>query len=433
MISAGLGETDITPIEPVPLAGFGRARTACHKGIHDRLAARCAFFRDGAESVALLSCEVIGLPAELCDRIRERIPASLALRPENVVVTATHTHGAPVLAGDYLDYFLDRAAEAVTRAHANLQPVRIKSGLGRHQEWMGFNRRNLETGFLPVDREVPFLMIEDGGGRLRGLVYNYPCHPSILGPDNLEVTADWPAYTAAAIREALGSEVCVVFLQGTSADINSGYNAGVSSLGVQIPTRNHETARASGETVARAILRAVPSADAMVDPSVRSISVPFELERIPPDGLPLARESVAKCSAEVERLVAGAAPAPAILMAKVESAYARFRVAALEENARRPSLRQVVAQTAFALGEAGFLCFPGEFFVQSGLQLRANSRFRTTFSVGIANDYLGYFPPADAMAEGGYEVACAKFTGETADRWTRTGCDLLNSLHTRLL
>jgi neutral ceramidase len=429
MLNAGFGSTDITPEHPTPLAGFGKARTVCHEGIHDRISANCVFFRNGNESVAVLSCEVIGLRAELCERIRERLPASLGLAPKRLVVTGTHTHGAPVLQGEYLDFFLDRAAAAVQAAHADLRPAVLKSGIGRHREWMGFNRRHLETGFLPVDREAAFLTIGEKDGSLRGLVFNYSCHPSILGPDNLLVTADWPAHTAAMLREALGKDLRVVFLQGTSGDINSGYNAGVSSLGVKIPTRTRETAKSCGETVARALLEAIPSSTPMPDPAIHFASVLREIERIPPDGLEAAREAVVKREAEVERLTAESAHSPAILMAKVEAAYAHFRVTALEENAARPALRETIRQTAFAIGAAGFLGFPGEFLVESGLQLKAASRFTTTFPLGIANDYLGYFPPANAFAEGGYEVACAKFTGETADSWTRSGSDLLNSLH----
>lgn len=429
MLNAGFGSTDITPEHPTPLAGFGKARTACHEGIHDRISANCVFFRNGSESVAVLSNEVIGLRAELCERIWERLPASLGLAPERLIVTGTHTHGAPVLQGEYLDFFLDCAAAAVQAAHADLRPAVVKSGIGHHREWMGFNRRHLETGFLPVDREAAFLTIGEKDGPLRGVVFNYGCHPSILGPDNLLVTADWPAHTAAALREALGKDLRVVFLQGTSGDINSGYNAGVSSLGVKIPTRTRDTAKSCGETVARALLKAIPFSTPIPDPAIRFASALREIERIPPDSLEAAREAVVKREAEVDRLTAESAHSPAILMARVEAAYAHFRVAALEENAARPALRETIRQTAFAIGDAGFLGFPGEFLVESGLQLKAASRFTTTFPLGIANDYLGYFPPSAAFAEGGYEVACAKFTGETADSWTRSGSDLLNSLH----
>jgi len=429
MLNAGFGSADITPENPTPLAGFGKARTACHEGIHDRISANCVFFRNGSESVAVLSCEVIGLRAELCNRIRERLPAPLGLAPERLVVTGTHTHGAPILRGEYLDFFLRRAAEAVVAAHADLRPALLKSGIGRHSEWMGFNRRHLETGFLPVDREAPFLTVGEKDGRLRGVVFNYSCHPSILGPDNLLVTADWPAHTAAALRGTLGKDLHVVFLQGTSGDINSGYNAGVSSLGFKIPTRTRETAKSCGETVARALLGAIPFSAPMPNPEIRFASALREIERIPPDGLEAARGAVVAREAEVERLAAGRAHPPAILMARVEAAYAHFRVAALEENAARPALREAIRQTAFAVGDTGFLCFPGEFLVEGGLQLKAASRFPTTFPLGIANDYLGYFPPSAAFAEGGYEVACANFTGETADSWTRSGSDLLNSLH----
>ena len=46
--------------------------------------------------------------------------------------------------------------------------------------------------------------------------------------------------------------------------------------------------------------------------------------------------------------------------------------------------------------------FPGEFFVEHGLRLKAESVVTNTLFVGYSNGHLGYFPTIKAAAQGGY-------------------------------
>ena len=49
--------------------------------------------------------------------------------------------------------------------------------------------------------------------------------------------------------------------------------------------------------------------------------------------------------------------------------------------------------------------FPGEFFVEHGLELKARSRIENTLFVGYCNRRLRYFPSIRATTEGGYGAA----------------------------
>ena len=51
---------------------------------------------------------------------------------------------------------------------------------------------------------------------------------------------------------------------------------------------------------------------------------------------------------------------------------------------------------------------PGEVFVEYGLQIKARSPFVRTFTVELANDYLGYWPTDQALDEGSYETRLAR-------------------------
>ena len=86
-LKAGIAVVDITPPSGLPLAGFA-ARTEPATGAHDPLTVRAVVVGDTAIVVA----DVIGIHEAMSARIRERCPLPSA----NVIVAATHTHGAPV-------------------------------------------------------------------------------------------------------------------------------------------------------------------------------------------------------------------------------------------------------------------------------------------------------------------------------------------------
>jgi neutral ceramidase len=427
-MKVGIGEMDITPDFPCPLAGFGQARTANHTGIHDRLSARCAVFASGGELLALCSVEVIGMKSDLVAQIRSAVEAICGLPAERLLMPCTHTHGAPVLSGDYVPFLIDRVAEAVKRAMADLRPRNVLTGRGQHTTWAGFNRRHLERGFLPVDRDVPFLKITESDGSCRAVLFHYACHPSILGPQNLEITGDWPFYARQRLEEHFGRHTTAIYLKGTEGNINTGYSAGISSMGIPIPTRTYETARQTGWTVADSVIQADPKCNLMDESGIRFTRETLPLLQRDPEQMNWARDELSYREQEIARLEAGGRSAHEILQARVERAYAFFNLQTLQQIAASGG-REIEAElTVFRLGPAAFMTFPGEFFVESGLAFKAGSNSPCPFPLGITNDYMGYFPTAEEFPEGGYEVACARFVPETAQTWTRRGLELLHSL-----
>ncbi len=428
MMRIGLHELEITPPFPVPLAGFGLARMSCHEGVHDPLHVGCAVFESGDEIVALVSCEVIGLTSEFIQQVRSALSATCDFPAERIVITCTHTHGAPVIGGAFAPYLMERVVKVIRNAWEDRRPRRLVAGSGRHPQWVGFNRRHLQSGFLPVDREVSFLGVLEPRGELRAVLYHYACHPSILGPDNLLITADWPEVVRRSIRERMGADVAVLYLKGTEGDINTGYCAGRSSLGIAIPTRTYDTAEWVGKVIAETIFKGWKRVCEPSDATIRFASRILDLRYQKSEGMETARQAVAWWDKEIERIAAGGRPEGHLLDARVEQAYARFHVTTLEEIVATGQQTLAVEQTAFRLGKAGFLSFPGEFFVESGLQVKRKAKAAFAFPLGITNDYRGYFPPENEFPSGGYEVATAKFMPETADEWTSTGLELLNSL-----
>ena len=57
---------------------------------------------------------------------------------------------------------------------------------------------------------------------------------------------------------------------------------------------------------------------------------------------------------------------------------------------------------AIRVGEFGFAAAPCELYGSTGLRIKADSPFKTTMIVGLANGYSGYLPPPDQFQYGGY-------------------------------
>jgi hypothetical protein len=57
----------------------------------------------------------------------------------------------------------------------------------------------------------------------------------------------------------------------------------------------------------------------------------------------------------------------------------------------------------FHIGEGKIGTLPGEFFAETGLKIKAEVNF-PYFTISLANDNVGYVPPAHEIEKGGYET-----------------------------
>ena len=153
----------------------------------------------------MVVCEVLGLPLSFVGETRAKIARTIPIDPQNVLIVATHTHSGPDLPTfmrenlerEWLTVFSNQIVGSVLVAWNNLSEACLKYSLGS-VSGIGVNRRNPATGL--VDNDVNVLVIEDKNKVKRGVIFNYACHPVVLGPDNLLITADYPGFTSMALK-----------------------------------------------------------------------------------------------------------------------------------------------------------------------------------------------------------------------------------------
>ncbi len=162
-LRAGVAKVDITPPLGHTMAGYG-GRTTTADGIEDPLYAYAVALEQGDEACAIVVGDLIGVPAPLCEQLRERVTELCDLPRERVMVCATHTHWGPVLhRSGYLPTDLKEAvseeyaltcmrqmAGAVAEAWRLREPAVALCGAG-DADLVSFNRR-------PVTVEGPVAM-----------------------------------------------------------------------------------------------------------------------------------------------------------------------------------------------------------------------------------------------------------------------------------
>jgi hypothetical protein len=417
MLTAGIAKVCISPSPGAPLAGFA-ARQGVAAGVHDDLFARTLVLENAGEALAFISVEVLALPGEFVGRVRAMIAERTGIRPDAVMIAATHTHAGPVTISTFFNPeesldagYMDRLAGAIVESVVTAWRERIvaRAGVGAARvEGIGVNRRTADG--RPVDEEIAIIKIAHPNGRTRAVLINHACHPTVLGPNNLLVTGDFPAFAINKVEAALGAEGFAMFLNGTQGNISMGHSSELSAIGVITPGRTFERAAELGHRLAAATLASLPEIETADDPLLGALSLSVDL---PLKSLPETAEAERALREADERLAhlnGNEAGAEEINRAKSERLYASITsYYAKETSALNGSLP--IELQGLRIGDAVFIAIPAEVFVEVGLQIKQRSPHRT-FIVGIANGYIGYLPTAAAHEAGGYEVVSSKCAPE---------------------
>src|SRR5277367_3594368 len=89
---AGAATSNITPPLGNPIVGGFLPFPATH--VHDELHARCLVLDDGKTKLVLVVCDLLGIDRLVSDEARAIIQQELRIPPEQVLISATHTHSA---------------------------------------------------------------------------------------------------------------------------------------------------------------------------------------------------------------------------------------------------------------------------------------------------------------------------------------------------
>jgi hypothetical protein len=415
-LRAGAFAQDITP-QKLPISLNGGMQDRMVSVVNDKLHARCLVLDDGKTALALIVCDCCMIPREVVDEAKRRASKATGIPVERILISATHTHSAPTVAGvfqsdpdrEYVAFLTQRIADGVVQAHKNLVPARAGWGVGRDEKQV-FNRRwkmrpeniaadpfgrltdrvKMNPGYQapglvepagPTDPEVVVLSVQTREGKPLALLANYGLHYVGGYPG---VSADYFGACAERIGSLLegGPGFVGIMSNGTSGDVNNIDFAGPAP-GKREPG---EQIRLVADSVARAAFAAYKKIDHRADVTLAMAEKEIELGvRLPSaEDVKRAEEILAK------------APTPLKTLSEV---YARETVLL----AKYPPKVTVKVQ-AIRVGAGGIVSSPCETFAEIGLDLKKRSPLKPTCVIELANGYNGYLPTPEQHKLGGYET-----------------------------
>ncbi|MFC4872155.1 hypothetical protein [Negadavirga shengliensis] len=186
-LKVGVAYRVITPEPLLPVSGgVGIPKESLEK--KGDLFARAAVFEEGDERVAIVVVDNLGWPAALGNRSRQLIKG---IKPENVLIAATHTHSAPDAYAftdekgnhkadlEYLDWCVKQIADAVNEALGSLQPAALKVAMGKTQGKIAYNYY-APMLYDPRCGVIQAVSKQDTTNTILTLV-NYAIHPEVIG------------------------------------------------------------------------------------------------------------------------------------------------------------------------------------------------------------------------------------------------------------
>ncbi|MEZ4829082.1 MAG: neutral/alkaline non-lysosomal ceramidase N-terminal domain-containing protein [Bacteroidia bacterium] len=391
-LRAGVAKVNITPSVPILMSGYGN-RTEPFKGVHDSIYATAMVFDDGSHKAAMVTADLIGFSHEFSAEVRRRIYQATGIDSQYVMLVATHNHGGPAnrTYGDgaapeteaYIATLKDKLVAVAKAASSRLQPVLLGAAEGSCT--MNINRRaRLADGSIwlgrnpdgPCDHTVSVVRIDDLNHNPLAVFVNWPCHGTVSGQDNYQITGDWPGAVARFVEKAFEGKVIVPVTAGASGDINPIYGPGNEFRDID----------AIGMLVGEEVVRIARLIETFPEGKIES----------------LQRVAVAQ----------GKKPLP---------------TRAPNQNPE-PGPPVDIRFSAMKIGKIVFAGISGELMTEMGMAIKDESPYRHTIVITHCNGSSGYLCTDAAYPKGGYEVMVTRCMPGTEALITTTMREMVHAL-----
>lgn len=403
-------EVDITPPVGVEMAGYG-ARLKASQGIHDALKAQIFMLALDEEKIIIVSMDLIALQAQFVNRLRVSIQERIGIPEDHIMIACSHTHSGPQ--GFNLDNLIQdetpnetlqeitcqKIAGGCAWAQNQLQPAKLLFGHSMI-DGLGLNRNDPQKG--AADQQVSVLRADDVNGNPIVVLFNYGCHATVMGADNLLISADYPGAARQMLKE-LFPQTVFMFTNSAAGDVSTRFTRRSASFS--------EVTR-FGQIMAAGVLEAMNVAEPfdVSDINVKSIGVDLPLKKF------ASKEETQKILDEarevLSRMQAENAPSGQLrkIITKIEGAEVQLRQ--IEYYQGQSSLPAELQ--SYRIGLLHLVAVPGEPFSKTFLDIKESIKPLEAILIGYANDYKGYFPESVPGLPATYEDFVSPFSTQAA-------------------
>ena len=421
-LKAGAAVVDVTPLQfPVFVNGGMTSRTA-DKAVTP-VNARAIVLDDGDERLAIVVVDSCMMSRPLLDEAKQLASQRTKLRPDRILIAATHTHTAPSCMGalgtdadeTYIPYLREKLAEAVAAAETNLEPARVGFAVANAAEYTALRqwvrrpdrievdpfgnqtvRANMHAGRVwddvtgeagPEDPDLTLIALQALDGRPIAVLANFSMH-YFSGVEALN--ADYFGLFCEGLQARLGRSdaphpFVALMSHGCSGDI---WRRDYTLAKPPEPTIEEYT---SGLLqIALAAYEQITYSD---NADLAMAERRMELKYRVPDKqrLEWAQLFVAAMGDRLPKTT--------------DEVYAREQIILHERQAT-----EIVLQ-AIRIGDIAIASTPNETYALTGLKLKLQSPLAKTMVIELANGGDGYIPPPEHHPLGGYNTWAARSAG----------------------
>ncbi|OHB65961.1 MAG: hypothetical protein A2Y77_05145 [Planctomycetes bacterium RBG_13_62_9] len=435
-LQAGVAVADITPPIGYRMCGYFNERLST--GILNPLHAKALVLRQGDARIAMVFCDIIGLPAEVSKRAREQARQATGIPAENILIAGTHSHTGPLYFDalrdhlhekavakygkdpceqiDYASELTARIVTAIKEADAKVRPVQAQAGVTQ-QQGLSFNRRfhmkdgavRFNPGVLnpdivraagPIDPNVGFVFFGDVNGKNAvAALANFALHLDTTG--GTLYAADYPYFAEQTLREQFGKDFTLLFGTGTCGDINH----------IDVTTKDRLKSDRIGGTLARTV--AAAQSKPMDRPRLAAkravVEVPMQQ---------FTATEVAQAKKDMDKIGTSE-------MSFLDQVKA-YKI--MDVQGRGGSTVPLEVQAFRLSDDVAVVGLPGEVFVEIGLAIKKASPFPVTLVIELCQDDVAYVPTRKAFAEGSYETVNSRIAPGGGETMTDTAIRLLEEL-----
>ena len=425
----GFGEVDITPAEPLRLAGYYYERIST--STHDPLSVRCMAVSDGTTRAALCVADLLYPEEASVAAVRRRVAQETGLPETHLILSAVHTHTAPLCPprpadrrpeeAAYMATLPAKLAAAVKQALDDLAPAELRIGRGEERTLQFIRRFRMRDGSVRTnpgimnpdvvealgtpDRDI-FALLATVGGKAKGALVDFGLHCDTVG--GTEISADWTHYLRLHLQERLGAKAAILTPIGCCGDVNHWDVRTPADSGA----RGFALTEKIGRTIGEAAWTALERAEPVHAGPVRALRRTLEARTRMPSEQELAQAKALM-----------ATPAPQGLDFTMDRVEARrcIRVADFGSVAK-------LDLTVLSFGDVALVAVPAEYFSELGRDIKARSPFRHTILITLAERTLGYIGARHNYAEGGYEMTSSLFAPGAGEQIAETAVAMLKEI-----
>ncbi|MGA8706448.1 MAG: hypothetical protein WB646_05615 [Steroidobacteraceae bacterium] len=431
----GVARAEITPPIGIYSRTWGSARHDQAEGIHRPLLATCLRFQDarGGDELILITLDVMIFWQEEADRIRAAILQQRGLKPHQLILHPSHSHGTPFylrrqmdrpggdLIAPYLASIPARCCSLIDEARKSARDAILTWAYGRCG--LAFNRDAIDPASgrdvcglnlaVAADSTVLVGRIAAPDGTVHATIVNYACHPVSLGGGNRLLSPDYIGAMREVVEQQTGGAICV-FFQGAAGDVTPrrSYESDVEAA--------DQNGRELGYAALSTLTAMFPPGQQLVYQGIEESGTALGIWRLRPKDRVSTQLSAERITA---RLPIREMPERQELEQQLAQSHDRVEMERLERALDRRKLvgdgkEGDLSCTVWRLGESFLVATPAEPYTQFQIALRQQFPDAAVAVLMASDGAKNYLPLPAAFQRDVYQVRVSLYEAGALERVT---------------